>query len=218
DRRPLGGGGVGCSLITVQSEEVPLPRWDRYDGTGNLLGTLLQPLLMGVVLALEALATLVSELLGERLETGRRGLGGSILSLLMPILEMLIPDPGRPDGFARVSKGRPFRGSGHEHGPPIPGRLDREDSLELTTIPAGNSSQESEEQRRFVHVRLRHTRSRILIGRAIPAEREVPHAIECSAHERVCSTQVTYFVPFRVGRDVDVRRKSDQSLVRVVAR
>src|SRR5208337_4663271 len=78
DRRPLGGGGVGCSLITVQSEEVPLPRWDRYDGTGNLLGTLLQPLLMGVVLALEALATLVSELLGERLETGRRGLGGSI--------------------------------------------------------------------------------------------------------------------------------------------
>src|SRR5208337_5539286 len=38
DRRPLGGGGVGCSLITVRSEELPLPRRDRYDGTGNLLG------------------------------------------------------------------------------------------------------------------------------------------------------------------------------------
>src|SRR5271157_3521188 len=117
---------------------------------------------MGVVLALEALATVIGELLGERFESCRRGLGGPILGLLVPILEMLIPDAGRPDGFARVSKGRPFRGSGHEHGPTFPGRFDREDSLKLTTIPAGNSSQESEEQRRFVHVRLRHARSRIL--------------------------------------------------------
>src|SRR5271157_1419524 len=99
---------------------------------------------MGVVLALEVLAAVISELLGERFESCLRGLGGSILGLLMPILEMLIPDPGRPDGFARVSKGRPFRGGRHEHGPTFLGRLDREDSLELTTIPAGNSSQERE--------------------------------------------------------------------------
>src|SRR5208337_4787689 len=97
NRGPLGGGGVGCSLITVRSEDLPLPRWDRYDRTGYFLGALFQPLLMGVVLALEALAAVISELLGKRFESCRRGLCGSILGLLMPILEILIPDPGRPD-------------------------------------------------------------------------------------------------------------------------